>query len=63
MIEKLKQEKKNFIVLINKTDLVDTEEKQILLQELCKEIKNLSNENPIQISAQKKEGLDNIKKD
>ena len=63
LIERLKQEKKNFIVLINKTDLVDTEEKQILLQELCKEIKNLSNENPIQISAQKKEGLDNIKKE
>lgn len=63
LIEKLKLEKKNFITIINKTDLVDTEEKQILLQEFCNEIKNLSNENPIQISAQKKEGLDNIKKE
>ena len=63
LVEKLKQEKKNFIIIINKTDLVDTEEKQILLQEFCNEIKNLSNENPIQISAQKKEGLDNIKKE
>lgn len=63
LIEKLKQEKKPFILAINKIDLVDTEEKQILLQEFCNEIKNLSNENPIQISAQKKEGLDNIKKE
>ena len=63
LIEKLKQEKKNFIIIINKTDLVDSEEKQFLLQEFCNEIKNLSNENPIQISAQKKEGLDNIKKE
>ncbi len=63
LVEKLKQKKKNFIIIINKTDLVDTEEKQILLQEFCNEIKNLSNENPIQISAQKKEGLDNIKKE
>ena len=63
LIERLKLEKKNFITIINKTDLVDTEEKQILLQEFCNEIKNLSNENPIQISAQKKEGLDNIKKE
>ena len=54
LIERLKLEKKNFITIINKTDLVDTEEKQILLQEFCNEIKNLSNENPIQISAQKK---------
>ena len=63
LIEKLKQEKKNFIIIINKTDLVDSEEKQFLLQEFCNELKNLSNENPIQISAQKKEGLDNIKKE
>ena len=63
LVEKLKQEKKNFIIIINKTDLVDSEEKQFLLQEFCNELKNLSNENPIQISAQKKEGLDNIKKE
>lgn len=63
LIEKLKLEKKNFITIINKTDLVDSEEKQFLLQEFCNELKNLSNENPIQISAQKKEGLDNIKKE
>lgn len=63
LVEKLKQEKKNFIIIINKTDLVDSEEKQFLLQEFCNELKNLSNENPIQISAQKKEGLEQIKQE
>ncbi len=63
LIEKLTQEKKNFIIIINKVDLIDTEEKQNFLQEFCKEIKNLTQENPIQISAQKKEGLEDIKKE
>ncbi len=63
LIEKLKQEKKPFISVINKIDLFDTEENQLLLKVFSDFIQTITNEKPIQISAKQKIGIENIKQE
>lgn len=63
LIEKLKQEKKPFILVINKIDLFDTEENQLLLKDFSDFIERIANEKPIQISAKQKIGIENIKQE
>lgn len=63
LIEKLKQEKKPFILVINKIDLFDTEENQLLLKDFSDFIERFAKEKPIQISAKQKIGIENIKQE
>jgi [FeFe] hydrogenase H-cluster maturation GTPase HydF len=63
LIEKLKQEKKPFILAINKIDLFDTEENQLLLKDFSDFIERFAKEKPIQISTKQKIGIENIKQE
>lgn len=63
LIEKLKQEKKSFIPIINKIDLIDTKEKQFQLKTFTEFIEKFTNEKPIQISAKEKIGMEQIKQE